>query len=671
MSSGDFPLGIIDENPYINNRKIVEKPWGREIWLELNDKYCYKRIEIKAGFKTSYQIHNFKKETNYIIQGNAEVWLENDSGIVEKFFMKEGDFFTVVPARKHRVIAITDIILQEVSTPEVDDVIRINDEFNRSNGRIEEEHILKPVVCIIAAGTGSRLGEISKNCHKTLIPYNHKAVLTNIIERFKPDIEIVIAVGHLKEQIIEYIDFYHPERNIKFIEVDPYIGPGSGPAYSLECCRSVLQKPFYFCVSDFCTDTFLQNETLSTENWIGLSETKTPEIYSTVEISDEIVVKQLINKTPNGFSHAFTGIFYMYDYKLFWKSFDEFVDERKEVVDIFKNIQSFQFKIKNINWYDVGTLELYNDFIDKFEGKNLYLHNTKFEYKYKKGNEFIKKTESTQKITNLFERAEFLKPYIPKMLKKGKFFFSYEYVQGKTLYQLNDKNVYLKFFNWFGEKFCQGQLSTSSIIDKNAELFYFKKTLSRLELFKDNHKNFEFLDNIKSINETPVLPMQSYLDMVDWDSLSRIIYTPLFHGDLQFDNIISTPDGDFKLIDWREDFGGNVTCGDLYYDLAKLYGGIELNYNALKDSNNYFTLIDNDLNGNDECLITHHRDDVLKTIQDNEFNGFLTKNKFDVKRVKLLTAIIFLNMAPLHINNFDIFLFFKSKLLFNEIQKYT
>src|SRR5512133_1885578 len=105
--------------------KVVTKPWGKEEWLELNDSYCYKRIYINAGYKTSYQYHNFKRETNFIISGEAEIWLENDEGVVEKTIMRAGQFFNVIPPRKHRVIALTDIILQEVSTPEVDDVIRL------------------------------------------------------------------------------------------------------------------------------------------------------------------------------------------------------------------------------------------------------------------------------------------------------------------------------------------------------------------------------------------------------------------------------------------------------------------------------------------------------------------------------------------------------------------
>ena len=64
--------------------KVVHKPWGKEEWLELNDRYCYKRIYINAGYKTSFQYHLQKRETNYIIDGTAEVWLENDNGEIGK-----------------------------------------------------------------------------------------------------------------------------------------------------------------------------------------------------------------------------------------------------------------------------------------------------------------------------------------------------------------------------------------------------------------------------------------------------------------------------------------------------------------------------------------------------------------------------------------------------------
>ena len=81
-----------------------------------------------------------KLETNYIIEGEAVIWLENDQGVIVKSNMAKDDCFTVRPPKKHRVIAITDIILQEVSTPEVDDVIRIEDDSDRGNGKIASEH---------------------------------------------------------------------------------------------------------------------------------------------------------------------------------------------------------------------------------------------------------------------------------------------------------------------------------------------------------------------------------------------------------------------------------------------------------------------------------------------------------------------------------------------------
>jgi len=120
--------------------KTVVKPWGKEVWLELNDRYCYKRIYTQAGSRSSFQYHRMKTETNYVISGEAEIWLENDGGVVEKFRVTAGDFFNVAPMRKHRVIAITDLISMEVSTPEVDDVVRIDDDAGRPDGRIESEH---------------------------------------------------------------------------------------------------------------------------------------------------------------------------------------------------------------------------------------------------------------------------------------------------------------------------------------------------------------------------------------------------------------------------------------------------------------------------------------------------------------------------------------------------
>jgi mannose-6-phosphate isomerase-like protein (cupin superfamily) len=120
--------------------KTVQKPWGKEIWLQLNDRYCFKQIYINRGMRTSLHYHEKKVETNCIISGEAEIWLENEHGEIEKHLMKANDSFSVHPPQKHRMGAVTDLMFLEVSSPEVDDVIRVEDDAGRPDGRIEAEH---------------------------------------------------------------------------------------------------------------------------------------------------------------------------------------------------------------------------------------------------------------------------------------------------------------------------------------------------------------------------------------------------------------------------------------------------------------------------------------------------------------------------------------------------
>ena len=115
--------------------KIVSKPWGREEWLELNDQYCFKRLLINAGHRTSLQYHKQKLETIYVAEGEAEILLDEEWKTVSV-----GDFFTVVPPTIHRIVAKTNLVLHEASTPEVDDVVRLQDDHHRRNGRVKSEH---------------------------------------------------------------------------------------------------------------------------------------------------------------------------------------------------------------------------------------------------------------------------------------------------------------------------------------------------------------------------------------------------------------------------------------------------------------------------------------------------------------------------------------------------
>ena len=119
---------------------MVTKPWGHEIWLELNEFYAYKIIHMKEGSQSSLQMHKMKVEANYVIEGEAEVLLEDDSGQLKSFIFKKGSGWVVPRGKKHRVIAKTTYTSVEVSSPHLDDVIRFKDDTNRGSGKIDEEH---------------------------------------------------------------------------------------------------------------------------------------------------------------------------------------------------------------------------------------------------------------------------------------------------------------------------------------------------------------------------------------------------------------------------------------------------------------------------------------------------------------------------------------------------
>ena len=115
--------------------------------------------------------------------------------------------------------------------------------------------------------------------------------------------------------------------------------------------------------------------------------------------------------------------------------------------------------------------------------------------------------------------------------------------------------------------------------------FYKVKTFERLKKFHQKYNDQE----ITNINGQFVDKSVNLLEMVDWEELCKG-EAVFFHGDLQFDNILYSEKGKkFCLIDWRQDFDGHIEFGDIYYDLAKMYGGILLNYDYVKKNLiNYF-----------------------------------------------------------------------------------
>jgi mannose-6-phosphate isomerase len=112
--------------------KIVEKPWGRELWIAHTDQYALKIIEFNKGSRSSLQYHVKKHEHIYVDAGSLQVEQEDEQGTMQVLVLKPGDVIENKPGIKHRVTALEDVRLIEVSTPELDDVVRVQDDYNRS-----------------------------------------------------------------------------------------------------------------------------------------------------------------------------------------------------------------------------------------------------------------------------------------------------------------------------------------------------------------------------------------------------------------------------------------------------------------------------------------------------------------------------------------------------------
>ena len=115
----------------VSEFRKIEKPWGHERLLSLTSRYCLKEIYLKAGCRTSLQYHNEKMESIYVLSGTGVVEMGADENNLTSYPFEPGDGWSVMPLSVHRMTAVTDLTYHEVSTPELDDVVRISDDYNR------------------------------------------------------------------------------------------------------------------------------------------------------------------------------------------------------------------------------------------------------------------------------------------------------------------------------------------------------------------------------------------------------------------------------------------------------------------------------------------------------------------------------------------------------------
>jgi len=513
-------------------------------------------------------------------------------------------------------------------------------------------------VCILAGGAASQMGELVKDVNAAVLPVNFKGTISYIVEKFPDDIEIVVAVGHKKETIKDYLKLAYPEKKFKFVEVDKYFGPGTGPGYSLLKCKDYLQSPFIF----FTADTIvIEDIPPLNENWFGIAPVKETERYCTIKMKNNLIY-QINDKVKCDNKYAFIGLAGIKDYQDFWHALENNKEPIKGEIQVssgFKKLIEKKLVPVGFTWFDTGTINTYNETNKNFSGDEEGFSFSKIgEYIYFVNNRVIKYFADSEITRKRVERAQHLSGLVPEIESTQGNFYSYKRLDGQVLYSALNSQIINDFLQWAKKDLWKKvELSSEEEIEfkKASKRFYHEKTIQRLESF---YMKTGIEDGFNIINGVQVPSLKEMLEKIDWDYLCDA--TPVrFHGDLQFDNILVTRSElsqltKFVLIDWRQDFGGLTKVGDLYYDLAKLYGGMTISYKTIKQGKFHF-----DMSGNS----IHYNYDIKNDLLDakEEYQRFLKKNNFDLDKIKLLTSLTFLNLSPLFNHPFNLMTYFMGK----------
>jgi len=110
----------------------VDKPWGYELRWAITDRYAGKVLHVNKGEALSLQYHERKDECQYVIRGAVDVELGGEGGELTTRRMKAGDTLHITPGTRHRITAVEDTDIVEISTPELDDVVRLEDRYGRA-----------------------------------------------------------------------------------------------------------------------------------------------------------------------------------------------------------------------------------------------------------------------------------------------------------------------------------------------------------------------------------------------------------------------------------------------------------------------------------------------------------------------------------------------------------
>lgn len=509
-------------------------------------------------------------------------------------------------------------------------------------------------VFIPCADIGVHLGDLVKYTNRALVKIGKKPVLSYIFETYPKDTEFIIAVGHFADQIKDFIHLAYPKHKVTFAQVDKYQGPGSNLIYSMLCAKNHLNQPFIYHASDTITNKYQPS---LNRNWVGGFRGEGSSNYASFNTLNGRV-SQFYDKGMINPHYLHIGLIGIKDYQDFWKlaqalySKNPDDNELNDTLVISRMIMDGHiFEARQLHtWHDTGNIESLKKareeiedtfhILDKFE-ESIFLFD-----KY-----VIKFFHDEKMVADRVKRAKILEGLVPKIKSFGKNFYKYEHIKGNLYADVANPQNFADFLLWAKTNLWR---KTKEVPDEEFKKicykFYYTKSVERIEKFLSTRS---IKDEANIINEIKVPSIKEIFKKIDFNWLCNSEQSN-YHGDFILDNMLKTKNG-YCLLDWRQNFGGLYKAGDMYYDLSKLNHNLTVNHGIVNEG--LFTIeIKKDI-VNCDILRKHN----LVLCQDVLAN-FLKEENYDIRKVKVLTALIWLNMSPLHHHPLDLFLYYFGKL---------
>ena len=504
-------------------------------------------------------------------------------------------------------------------------------------------------VIIPTAGTGSRMGNYTKNLNKALLPYKNKPVLSHIIDSFPKDTRFIIPLGYLKEQIIDFCAVAYNARHIEFVVVDDWQSTKSGTGYTLLQCKDLINSSFWYVPCDTYFDQSVVDKVRDKDCYfVKTVPTQDTHLYTMFDLNNSFYIHDIKFKEETSSNwRAFTGLMYINDYSDFFTRLE--ASNSNEFIGIIK----LGSDTAGLNtWLDFGSPIIYQTELSKSQKFDF---TKKDEVTYICNNRVVKWWLDGSVAKKKYDKVLVNFSVFPDNCQHSGNYMAYDFFQGQTLYEFNNPAAFTPLLDWLETnvwKDCDADIYNASFE------FYKTKSLSRINKFLEKYPNLSPVTNIDGVE---VKDYNYYLDKIDWEYFATVTRPGFLHGDLQFDNIVISEDLEFKIIDWRHEFAGLVECGDIYYDLAKMAGGLIINYANIKN-HNFNIEIDNGA-----VTLSIPNVDHINVYQER-LKKYILDNNLDYNKVQQLIPIIFWNMSPLHTAPFDLFLWYLGIKLFRELE---